>query len=172
MLIDDNLGNVVFSGMTPLRVEMIYFNDQFDVTALCDEFENVKGIKPPLYLVDVVGEQIGVGRIGAWRRVISKIDPAGAQAITPEPYGEPRSEFDFKLKAYPNPMRDDGLFVSEDKEITPYPGITTVDGKPCYPSVPSTLFKFRQQFPAKFAEELVRRWNAFDTPTSSKGFGR
>lgn len=68
--------------------------------------------------------------------------------------------FTFKLAIYPNRMRDDGVFVAEEKEIEPYPGILNSVGKPCYPSVPNTPWSIGSQLPHAFAAELVRRWNA------------
>lgn len=69
--------------------------------------------------------------------------------------------FDFKLAVYLNPMRDDGVFVAELKDIQPYNGILTHDGRPTYPAMPDTPWCIRSQLPKPFAEELVRRWNYF-----------
>jgi hypothetical protein len=68
------------------------------------------------------------------------------------------ADLSFKLKIYPNPMRDDGVFVAEDKEIEPYP-LPGAEGRPHYPAIPNTPYRFGQQLPRDFAEELVRRWN-------------
>jgi len=67
--------------------------------------------------------------------------------------------FDFRLRVYPNPVRDDGVFVAEDKPIEPYimPG---PDGRLQFPAVPQTPFLIRSQLEPEFAAELVRRWNA------------
>jgi hypothetical protein len=69
------------------------------------------------------------------------------------------SALDFKLAVYPNPTRDDGVFVAEDRPIEPYEGVKTLDGKPCYPSTPRTGYSLGMQLPHAFAHELVRRWN-------------
>ncbi len=50
------------------------------------------------------------------------------------------SEFNFKLKCYPNPMREDGVFVAEDKPIEPDPVARTLDG-PYVPPTPKTPSK-------------------------------
>lgn len=39
-------------------------------------------------------------------------------------------------RAYPNPMRSDGLFVAQDKPIEPYEGTKDIYGNPQYPAVP------------------------------------
>src|SRR5690349_790039 len=86
-----------------------------------------------------------------------------ALAIPPEPskhdYGDMPN---IKLAVYPNRMRDDGVFVGEDKPIEPYASISGFDGRPVYPSVPQTPYMIRGQLPHDFAYELVRRWNSFN----------
>ena len=74
----------------------------------------------------------------------------------------PPEGFTFRLACYPNRMRDDGLYVGEEKEIEPYEGLTDPrTGGPVYPSVPQTPWTLKHQLPVEFAKELVRRWNAF-----------
>lgn len=72
--------------------------------------------------------------------------------------------FDFRLKVYLNPMRNDGVFVAEDRPIEPYSNgqggfIRSLDGSPRYPAIPNG-HSIGTQLPRDFAEELVRRWNA------------
>ena len=69
------------------------------------------------------------------------------------------ANFTFKLAVYPNPMRSDGVFVAEDKEIEPYEGISGWNGESLYPATPSTPYGIGSQLPKDFACELVRRWN-------------
>jgi hypothetical protein len=71
------------------------------------------------------------------------------------------ADFTFLLAMYPNPMRNDGVFVAELKEIRPYQGITGMQGEAVFPTVPETPYRIRTQLPRKFAKELVRRWNVF-----------
>jgi hypothetical protein len=75
------------------------------------------------------------------------------------------ADFGFLLAMYPNPMRNDGVFVSELKHIEPYHGITGMQGEAVFPAIPETPYRIGTQLPRKFAKELVRRWNAF----SAKG---
>lgn len=78
----------------------------------------------------------------------------------PVPDEEPLKEtFPFRLAAYVNKQRSDMLFVAEEKEIEPYPGITDVDGSPCYPSTPRTQYCCPMGMEPNFAREIVRRWN-------------
>lgn len=76
-----------------------------------------------------------------------------------ENHPRPSHGYDFKLACYPNRFRDDGLFVAEKKSIEAYEGITTLEGKPIYSSVPKTKWQLRSQLPHDFAHELVWRWN-------------
>ena len=46
-----------------------------------------------------------------------------------------------RLKVYPNPMRDDGVFVAEDRPIEPYPDSSD------YPAVPLEGFRLIHQLP-------------------------
>lgn len=68
-----------------------------------------------------------------------------------------RVVFDFKLAVYPNPMRNDGMFVAELKNIQPYPGYPDEDRH--YPATPETPWKIGCQITPLFAFEIVRRWN-------------
>ena len=68
-------------------------------------------------------------------------------------------DFSFKLAIYPNPMRPDGVFVSEEKPIEPYGGLRGLDGKLLYPSTPATENKIMCQIEPRFAAEIVLRWN-------------
>jgi hypothetical protein len=74
----------------------------------------------------------------------------------------PVEGYSFDLACYPNRMRDDGYFVAEKKPIEAYEGLSGIDGKPVYPSVPKTPWTLRSQLPCDFAHELVRRWNALN----------
>lgn len=168
-LIDDGFGLTIFEGMVPVKVECLYATGGIEVTACSEYFGPVpRGQEPPLYRLEMVGEKIDEWRLGNWRRVLTRIEPATEPEREPEPYGEPAGPLDFRLKVYPNPMRDDGVFVAEDKEITPYPGVARCDGKPCYPAVPTTRYSLGHQLDPEFGAELVRRWNL---AAPKRGFG-
>lgn len=64
-----------------------------------------------------------------------------------------------ELAAYCNPMRDDGVFVAEKKEIEPYAS-RGMDGELRYPPAPRTPHKFPQQLPHDFARRVIACWNA------------
>jgi len=66
-----------------------------------------------------------------------------------------------RLKTFPNSMRDDGVFVAEDKEMEPYEGITSLDGAQVFPAIPRGLV-FSRQMPQALADRLVACWNAFE----------
>jgi hypothetical protein len=72
-----------------------------------------------------------------------------------------QNNLSFKLAVYQNPMRDDGVFVAEDRPIEPYKDIRGSDGGLCYPSIPQHGISIGSQLPHAFAFELVRRWNAY-----------
>ena len=76
--------------------------------------------------------------------------------------------FDFNLAVYTNPMRDDGVFVAEDRPIEAYDGIRNLDGSPCYPTRPQHGYAIGAQLPHAFAFELVRRWNAWSGGEGTK----
>ena len=168
LLIEDGFGPLIYEGMVPLRVEMLFFENLLDVTAISDAFEDVvRSAEPPLYRMEIKGD-LTAGRLGNWHRELTRCAaPAGSELVQ-EMLGNPDGPLDFRLKVYPNPMRDDGVFVAEDREIAPYPGISNVDGTLCYPSTPNTQYRMGRQLPRDFAEELVRRWNAF---CEQRGFG-
>jgi hypothetical protein len=65
-----------------------------------------------------------------------------------------------KLRKFENPMRDDGVFVAEDKDIDPYPGISALDGSQIFPAVPRGLV-FGHQMPHALADRVIACWNAF-----------
>jgi hypothetical protein len=67
-----------------------------------------------------------------------------------------------KLKIFPNPMRDDGVFVAEDRPIEPYSGVHGANGEVLFQAVPQGRIRIMNQLPRDFAEELVRRWNSFE----------
>jgi hypothetical protein len=79
-------------------------------------------------------------------------------------FASPKIDFNFRLKIYPNRMRDDGVFVAEDREIEPYEGIKDVQGRLCYPSIPQGGYALSRQLPHAFAQELVKRWNTGMSP--------
>lgn len=56
-------------------------------------------------------------------------------------------------QAYPNPMRDDGVFIAEVKEIEPY------DGTQRYPAVPNTPNAIFHQVPHRLAPKLIHFLN-------------
>ncbi len=156
--IDDGFGLQAFEGMVPVQVESRW-TGYLEVTAFSEEFAPVpQGSEPPWYEMRFVGEELGEGRIGNWKRQITPGKSEAPQPALPD-YGTPSGPLDFRLKVYPNPMRDDGVFVAEDKEIAPYPGVSRVDGKPCYPAIPCTKYSLGSQLEPEFAKELVQRWN-------------
>lgn len=57
------------------------------------------------------------------------------------------------FRTYVNPMRDDGVFIGEDKEIKPYPNSTS------YPAVPNDAAVYEIQIEKKLAEEIVTELN-------------
>jgi hypothetical protein len=67
-----------------------------------------------------------------------------------------------RIKIYPNPMRDDGVFVAEDRPITEYAGAYDGNGNAWFPAVPQNGFCIMNQLSREVAEELVRRWNHFE----------
>ena len=80
----------------------------------------------------------------------------------PIAYLFPYASLSFRLAVYPNPMRDDGVFVAEEKEIKPYDGAKGLNGEPLFPATPATPYVIRSQLPKDFASEIVRRWNRGD----------
>ena len=90
---------------------------------------------------------------------------AMALRVHPEVPSGAGQRFDFRLAIFRNPMRADGVFIAEEKEIDAYPGITTLDGAPCYPTIPDTPWAVRSQLAPEFAAEIVRRWNGAVSPT-------
>lgn len=173
--IDDGFGLIAFAGMIPIRVEM-HYNGYLEVTAMSEEFPPVPhGTEPPWYEMRFIGEEGPDGRLGNWKREIMPLSteqPVAEVIHTAYWPHETNDSLDFLLKVFPNPMRDDGVFVAEDKEIAPYPGISRMDGKPCYPTVPKTRYMLGYQLERGFAEELVKRWNALAPSLEEKrGFG-
>lgn len=80
----------------------------------------------------------------------------------PERDEEPAKEnLDFKLACFINRQRADSAFVSEDKKIEPYKGVTNTDGSLCYPSIPKTKYCVPMGMSIDFAREIVKRWNAY-----------
>ena len=68
-----------------------------------------------------------------------------------------------RLAIYANPMRNDGVFVYEEKPIEPYDaGVYGINGEFLYPAVPQNAIGIGIQIPRHFAEEIVRRWNSFN----------
>lgn len=63
-----------------------------------------------------------------------------------------------KWKTYINPMRDDGVFIAEDKPIEPCAGMT-VRGEPYYPPLPKTAHSLGYQLPHELANKLVEILN-------------
>jgi hypothetical protein len=84
----------------------------------------------------------------------------------------PRFDFIFRLALYPNRMRPGRCFVAEAKEILPYPGVTGLNGKLLYPSIPDTPFAIRTDLPIEFATALISRWNSFIEKQTDKYAGQ
>ena len=66
-------------------------------------------------------------------------------------------------KVYPNPMRDDGVFIAQDKPRVPYEGVTGLDESHRYPAVPQDAYGLGFQIPRDIAENVVRRLNALQS---------
>lgn len=60
---------------------------------------------------------------------------------------------------FPNPMRTDGVFVSQDRPKQPYKGVTDIYGNPIYPATPNG-HGLPFQVPHAVAERLIARLNA------------
>lgn len=58
-----------------------------------------------------------------------------------------------RMAIYPNPMRQDCVFVCEDKPISPYRHCQDVNGNPSYPSTPQGAMGF----PAGIKPDLAKR---------------
>jgi hypothetical protein len=94
--------------------------------------------------------------VDRWQEIFHALGTAPRAEVPPEETGRCP---DFRLAIYPNRMRDDGVFVAEERPIEPYKGISGSSGETLYPSVPDTPYSLRGQLPHAFAYELVRRWN-------------
>ena len=68
-----------------------------------------------------------------------------------------------KWKIYPNPMREDGVFVAEDKPLEPYKEVRGFDGSregyAIFPAIPNTKHSIGFQLPHSDAEELAELLN-------------
>jgi len=58
------------------------------------------------------------------------------------------------LKVYPNPMRNDGVFVAQDKPNKPYES-RGMDGEPRYPAVPEAAWGIGVQIEPDKARYIV-----------------
>jgi hypothetical protein len=56
-------------------------------------------------------------------------------------------------------MRDDGVFVAEEKPIEAYPNSFGPNGEQLFPATPKTPWFLSSQINKDFAREIVRRWN-------------
>lgn len=70
---------------------------------------------------------------------------------------------DAPWRIYPNPMRNDGVFLAQDRPLKPYPGIFDGDGRPVYPPTPLDAYAYERQLPIDMAERLVKRLNSEET---------
>lgn len=59
---------------------------------------------------------------------------------------------------YPNPMRNDGVFLCVEREIEPYSSVRDMDGKPQYPATPPGPC-WPVQFSPEMAVRLLERLN-------------
>ena len=82
------------------------------------------------------------------------------------------SDFSFVLAIFANPMRNDGVFVAENKPIEPYDAARGVSGGKLYPPTPKTPYKIGVQLDPAFAAELVRRWNLHVPKRNGEHFPR
>lgn len=166
-LLDDGFGPMIYEGMVPIEVRMLFVSDSFEVTALSDKFEPVgQGYEIPFYDIVMVGKTIDreTGRLGNWRPTFQRREGAAPVERIPWMGEAPTDDLSFRLKVYPNSIRTDGVFVAEDREVAPYPGISDMDGKPIYPAIPQSGRRLGVQLDHAFGEELVRRWNAHAPP--------
>lgn len=95
-------------------------------------------------------------RLSKFAQDVGRARTRAREIASHSPDGE---DFNFKLACYVNPMRLDGLFVAEDKEIEPFKDIKGLDGSLRYPTTPMTRWLIPGQLEPMFAEEIVRRWN-------------
>jgi hypothetical protein len=63
------------------------------------------------------------------------------------------------FRTYVNPMRNDGVFVGQDRVISPYPGAKDLDGNSIYPAVPQCAKVFHSQLPRDLADSIVKELN-------------
>lgn len=63
------------------------------------------------------------------------------------------------FKIYENPMRDNGVFIGQDRPIKSYPGVTGLFGKLLYPAVPLDAFILDTQVYHEMANKLLAALN-------------
>jgi hypothetical protein len=63
------------------------------------------------------------------------------------------------FRLYPNPMRSDGVFIGEDKEIQPYPGVRSING-PLYPATPQGAKTYPTGLPHDVADKVLEALKA------------
>lgn len=110
-------------------------------------------------MYDIVSDTIREATQQDWddvQKFIQSIGQAHSKMLESDKRGD---EMNFRLATFVNPMRDDGLFVAEDKPIEPYEGCARFDGSPVYPACPKTKWLIGHQLGHVFAQEIVRRWN-------------
>lgn len=62
------------------------------------------------------------------------------------------------FRLYPNPMRDDGMFVGQDKELKPYPNVRSMSG-PLYPATPIGAKMYPGQVPHDIGIKAIEMMN-------------
>jgi hypothetical protein len=62
------------------------------------------------------------------------------------------------FRIYPNPMRSDGVFVGQGREVEPYAGARGLNG-PLYPATPRGAFVLSPQVPRDMADALLLMLN-------------
>lgn len=63
------------------------------------------------------------------------------------------------FRIYPNPIRNDGVFIGQEKPLEPYPNAKDMFGKAIYPAVPFRGYCFPFQVPQAVAKVILQRLN-------------
>jgi len=63
------------------------------------------------------------------------------------------------FRSYPNPMRSDGVFIGQERQIQPYPNVRGLDGH-LYPATPQGAKTYPMQLPHDVAEKVLEALEA------------